>query len=506
MNNVYDEVHFFYSKFPHFDLVVKQQWLEKFLRKKAWAGRSDVDMRSIWQQIKYLYLYLDDIKVYAMSSLLPTDYVKAAVWTSERNPEFPLEEKQITYFFFVLKNFLQYLDTELNTDYMPALYAGMKHFYVNGMFKIPQDELGYDKIYDSLDQADGITPEDATRLNVLLESLLNKIGIYYKSEEFSSDFNRALSLYAGPFTVIPENENDDFWLGFWDYFLFDYHLICNDLSPLQHFYNTNKDFVQQTELRILQDLLKAEFTVFFINYVRDDDMVECTNLFTNEHMQLPQPDYGLYDYRKVLLYGHIYLKGVVMLNYITSVPASKNLRNRIKEEVVRQHQVYRQQEKSASLDDFFKRHAVAVRHTIDILVRLAKVNVVSPNLLMRGFPKIDTHNEQQDEQASVILRSLAARYHFSLYARNMMLKMWQHVCSSLPVAESPETRALSVFLSFTTVNGINFINKKLLLSRFNVNKELFQNDCEKIANALRLRVFDPRYLTEEGFVLSLFAF
>ena len=88
----------------------------------------------------------------------------------------------------------------------------------------------------------------------------------------------------------------------------------------------------------------------------------------------------------------------------------------------------------------------------------------------------------------------------------MMLKMWKHVCSSLPVAESPETRALSVFLSFTTVNGINFINKKLLLSRFNVNKELFQNDCEKIANTLRLRVFDPRYLTEEGFVLSLFAF
>ena len=71
-------VHFFYSKFPHFDLVVKQQWLEKFLRKKAWAGRSDVDMRSIWQQIKYLYLYLDDIKVYAaVATSWDTYYPKA---------------------------------------------------------------------------------------------------------------------------------------------------------------------------------------------------------------------------------------------------------------------------------------------------------------------------------------------------------------------------------------------------------------------------------------------
>ncbi len=88
MNNVYDEVHFFYSKFPHFDLVVKQQWLEKFLRKKAWAGRSDVDMRSIWQQIKYLYLYLDDIKVYAMSSLLPTPTLvfSRLITSSAQNP------------------------------------------------------------------------------------------------------------------------------------------------------------------------------------------------------------------------------------------------------------------------------------------------------------------------------------------------------------------------------------------------------------------------------------
>ncbi len=56
------------------------------------------------------------------------------------------------------------------------------------------------------------------------------------------------------------------------------------------------------------------------------------------------------------------------------------------------------------------------------------------------------------------------------------------------------------------INGVNFINKKLLLARLGVKKEDFQNECEKIADVLKLRIFDPRYLTEEGFVLSLYAF
>jgi len=506
MNNVYEEVGFFYNEYDNFDAIVKQNWVEKFLRKKAWAGRSDADMRMIWKHIKNLFSYMEEMQVHSINEMTGVDYVRAFLWLAEHNAVVKVTETQVKDFLFALRSFYQYLDAEINTSYMHELYAAMKYFYINGKFQIPQLDTGYDKIYDNLDRTDGITAEDAEHLNVLLETLLNKIGLYYKSKQFSLDFNRALALYAGPLNEVPDDDGEEFWLGFWDYFLFDYHLIKSDVSPLQHFYNTNKDVLQATELRILQDLLKAEFTVFYINYIRDDDMVECTNLFTQEHIQLPQPDFGLCDYKKVLLYGHIYLKGVVMLNYIPSVPASKNLRKRIQEEVSRQHAVYQYQDAAASLSDFFERHAIVVRHTIDILVRLAKVNVVSPNLLAPASLKFAQCPGQPDEKATSILKFLAERYHFSLYATNMLFKMWQHVCAALPVSALPESRALSVFLSFTTINGVNFINKKLLMSRLNVKKEDFQDECEKIANALQLRIFDPRYLTEEGFVLSLYAF
>lgn len=502
MKNVYEEVRFFYKEKQSFNSVVRQAWTEKFLQKKAWVGNSDEELRSMWHQLKYFYCYLENAGFRGINELSSADYIKAMFYLKEN---LSLSEDVVHHIFSVLRSFYEYLDTVNDTLYTDELFLGLKDFYMEDFCPTPKFLDIPDELYDQLDHTDGITREDAEQLNVLLETLLNKIGLYYKGDEFSLDFNRALALYAGPLNVIPEDESEEFWLGFWDYFLFDYHLIKSDLSPLKYFYNKNKKFLQSTELRILKDLMKAEFTVFYINYVRDDDLVECTNLFTNKKIQLPQPDFGLCDYRKVLLYGHIYLKGVVMLNYITSVSVSINLRKRIKEEVFRQHQIYKYQEKSASLNDFFKRHAIVVRHTIDILVRLAKVNVVSPDLLL-PFEDIDVSADVKDENAESVLKFLADRYHFSLYASTRLFKLWKHVCAVLPPSASPESRALSVFLSFTTINGVNFINKKLLLARLGVKKEDFQNECEKIAEILKLRIFDPRYLTEEGFVLSLYAF
>lgn len=504
MNNVYEDVNFFYNENPKFDSVIKKNWVEKFLRKKAWSGRSDQDMKKIWRQLEYFFSYIEWVQLFSVGEMRGADYAKAVLWIAENNPEFVLSESGITHFFFVIKTFYQYLDAELNTAYATGAYSGLKYFYVKEKFEIPK----LDKDYDYLYQADELSVEAADHLNSLLEGLLNKIGTYYKDVNFLQDFDRALSLYSGPLNITPEpgdNEGDEYWLGFWDYFLFDYHLIENDLSPLKYFYDENEDTLRFTELNMLQDLLQAKFTVFFINHICDDDMVECIDLFTGEKIYLPQPDYGICDYKKVLLYGHIYAKGVVLLNYITSVHASLNLRKRIKNEVLRQYEVYKYQNKKATLSEFFARHPGVVRHTIDILVRLSTVNVVSPNLLNSDFPKIDANARTEDEEARQILQWLAKRYDFSLYTKTMLFKMWEDVCSVLPVSDSASIRAVSVFVSFSTLNGADFIDKNLLFKLYDITKEDFQHECEKIANFLHLRIFDPRYLTEEGFIRSLYS-
>ena len=145
-------------------------------------------------------------------------------------------------------------------------------------------------------------------------------------------------------------------------------------TPLKNYYDIDK--LQQ---KIMRDLLKAKFTVFYITKILNDNLVECIDLFTDETFKMPMPEFGINEYKNLLFYGHINYSGFVMLNYITSVKISANLRKRIKEEVLKVMHLYFKQEKNAKMEDFFRKHSVVVRHIIYILLTLAKVNVISWN-------------------------------------------------------------------------------------------------------------------------------
>lgn len=506
MKNVYDEIQLFYDECIDFDGIIEQASIEKYLRKKAWRGNSDEDLKHIWKNLQWFIYYLDYIDLYDLNELSDLDYAKSLFWIAENNDTMVLNEESVKDFFAILEDFYRYLLKEKQITQLESLRNGKKHFFVEEQFTIPEIKSTDEEFYENLHTTKELSMKDANKLNVLLEKLLNKIGLYYKNEEFSFDFNRALSLYSGPFNVVPEEDGEEFWLGFWDYYLFDYHLVKNDSTPLRYFYESKKDVLTADEKHILNDLLRAKFTVFYINRLVNESVVECTNLLTDEKIQLPTPDYGLHDYKKVILYGHIYLDGVVMLNYITSIPASTILRKRIKEEIMRQQCLYKYQDPEVNIEQFFERHAIMVRHTIDILVHLAKVNVVAPELLLHQFPTIKQTIEKPDEAVTLLLQSLAKRYKFSLHATDLLLKMWGSFFNSFKSTDRAEFVAAGIFLSFATINGVNFINKKNFLKKLAVSDKEFSNSCKKIAEALQLRVFDPRYLTEEGFVLSLYAF
>ena len=69
------------------------------------------------------------------------------------------------------------------------------------------------------------------------------------------------------------------------------------------------------EKHVISDLLQAKFTVFYIKRILNNSMVECVDLFTDEIIKLPMPDYGIGDYKKMLFYGHIYVNGIVTVSY-----------------------------------------------------------------------------------------------------------------------------------------------------------------------------------------------
>lgn len=505
MENVYNKIEKFYLDHAGGSLIVEKPVIEGYLRQKAWNGMKDDELKELWRYIA-LFLqygalhYFDDL-----NGMASQDYVDFILWMEENDRGFSLSKENLEDFFDKMAPFHQYL-VKKNLLYDPELLEVAKEaFFSGGELLSPPKEEEDIMIADGFGSAP-VSDETALKLNFLLERLLNKIGCYYKNERFSLDFNRAMSLYAGPFNAVPEDDNEDFWLGFWDYFLFDYHLTQSDMIPLKFFYEEKKESLSADEQRVLRDLLSAKFTIFYITRVINPYVVECVNLMTDEIIQLPMPDYGMHDYKKVLLYGHVYAEGIVMLNYITSVQVSMNLRKRIKEEIQSQYKLFLSQQANAPLDEFFSRHAIVVRHIIDILVNLAKVNVGNP-FVQQYYKTSAPPDIIEDDEVAVKLREFAAQYRLGLFSTKLLVQMWYDFSSqNTKPLPAPDLMAAAIFMIFSTINGISFIRQKNVLKKIKANEAEVGGICNHVVNLLQLRIFDSRYLTEEGFILSLYAF
>jgi hypothetical protein len=342
------------------------------------------------------------------------------------------------------------------------------------------------------------------KLTETVEHLMGKLGSCFQQERYSEDFDRALYLYTGPFNHVPDNDQDDFWLGFWDYFLFDYHLLKNDVSPLKHFYMDHQEELTTDECEILRNLLNAKFTVFYISKVINQDWVECVNLFTKELFHLPFPDYDYKTLKKLLFFGHIFAQGMLMINYVTSIEVSVNLRRRIQEEILRLKDIFAIQQPGATVVDFFARHAQIVRHSIDILITLAKVNVASPRYLERKFPKAG-NDCIPPKGVTELIEQFAPGYRFSFFDCKLMSIMWHDFCRLSPVTvRKAGTWAAALIYAFSQTNNIRSITLEELAYDLGVSTSSIRTNNKKLVETLQLESFDPRYLSEEGFTYLIF--
>lgn len=512
MKNVYDQVQAFYNQNDGENLVISQEWVEGFLRQKAWQGIKDKELQGLWRSLEMFIAYLIHSDHEDLDDMDAQEYSLAIEWLSDQMDDFPLSLGTVRHFFDVLSDFYQYLINRRILSGMEELENAAKIIAGGNKIVLMRPEFAADEqgLFDT-DLATVFTkyPTDATdelskQVSEAVERLMVKLGNCFQQENFNEDFDRALYLYTGPFDSVPADEQDEFWLGFWDYFLFDYHLLQSDKTPLAYFDVTHQDSLNVDEREILHNLLYAEFTVFYINRVLNRDWVECTNLFTGKTFQLPCPDFDYKTLKKLLFFGHIFSQGMVMINYVTSIEVSANLRRRIKEEVLRQTAIFSIQNPAAGLPEFFVRHAQVVRHTIDVLVTLAKVNVISAAQLEQELPRIEekhvVHQEVHD-----FIASIAFQYGFSLFDTGLIQRMWHDFCQLTKVmVRKPAVWAASLLYAYSQVNSSRNIVVEDIARDLGVATSSIHNNRNKLFAVLNLKKFDPRYLNEEGFIFLIF--
>lgn len=508
IKNVYDEVRVFFDEELEWKSAIKREWIEGFLRQKAWQGANDQVLRDTWHNLQMFVAYLAYAGESSIDEMIAAEYSMAVEWMIVQTEGFRPSVTTVKQLFAVLREFYEYLATK-------KIYFDLEELEQAASFMTGGKRLKFIEAEDEesmFPQSSLAVPKDIGRVvGEAVERLMMKFGSYFQQENFMEDFDRALVLYLGPLGQMPENENDDeFWLGFWDYFLFDYHLLANDHTPIAQFESDYGSRLTDEEQKILQELRKAKFTVFYVDSVVNQDWVDCVNLLTDEKFRLPNPNYDYKLVKKLLFYGHVFLQQeeneLVMINFITSVEISTKLRRRIKEEINRQKAMLALQQVGATWDDFIARHANAIRHTIDLLATWARVNVTSYTQVERAFPQPAADVKAVNAAVTEALAAYMPRLGYSQHDVVLAQKLWQDFSQMTIVnVRKPTVWAAAVIQAYSQVNnGENDMPLDTLATELQAGKSSISANRSKLFAILKLEKYDPRYLSEEGMISLLY--
>ncbi|MBP2650715.1 MAG: hypothetical protein H6Q74_1540 [Firmicutes bacterium] len=502
MKNVYEEVHVFYEKEIEQELAISRDWIEGYLRQKAWQGTNDEELRELWRNLKMFLVYLEHTDADYLEEISYQEYSRVIEWLTNHVKGFKATLKPVRKFFSVLLEFYRYLALKKLVTDTTELEQAAEEIAGGDKVRLIDNSSLILKQNSSL-----LTEEFINIVGEVVEGLMLKLGEFFQRKEFNDDFQRALFLFSGPFNSIPEAEPGEvsmFWQEFWDYFLFDYRLLANDQTPIKEFATTHWNELNSEEQRVVEDLLHTEFAVFTINKVINTDWVECVNMFTEEVFKLPHPEFDYKEMKHMLFFGHVFSRETVLINCITSIKLSSNLRRRIKDEALRQKAIFEIQQPGATWTEFFSRHALAFRHTVDVLLNMAKLNVTPFDQIERSFPII-VNQRQPNEQVMALFAKIMPEYGFSKHDQSLAEKLWNDFSQLSSVAvRKAGAWAAAVIYSFALINSPQGISAEQLANDLAVSTSSIYTNRDKIFKALELAKYDPRYLSTEGLIYSLF--
>lgn len=513
MKNVYDLVAEFYQGKDKYEQVVAQDAVEKYLRKKAWNGADEAHLRFLWDILATVMTYIEEQDLYGLFSLDTYDHIEILYRLADKDKSFTLDEADVRRYFDAMRDIADYIATHFDDKeppYSDVLDEAQKAFYLRDMFLMPPRHA-LDEFYSSLDRGEGVEEEDIVRLNDMLDALLRRVGEYFQKEPYKRDFNRALTLYMGPEGGDDDPSNPlsmkhpDFWPGFWDFFLFDYHLIESDETPLYIYFMEEREKLSVSEQDIVRDLLHSEFRIFYVSGVTEDGL-SGRDLFTDELIELPPSEWGMMDLEHMIFFGHMHMRGIMMLNYVTAIPASEKLRARMKDILLGELEIYRCQDSEARLSDFFGRESAAVRHILHIMSSFAQLNLLKQqNLPERLVLPVEVADHFKKARADIII--FAMKLGFSRFAAKLLTYLFDDYLCVAEVETSPHEISAIVtacIISFGNLNGLCFDDVPNIESMLGAPASRVAHHMRGIHERLDCLMFDPRYLIEEGFVFSLY--
>ena len=505
MENVYDIIADFYEHDENWSMLLRREYAEGFIRKEAWKGSNDRQLQQEWEQIMMLCLYLGYAETF-LGDMTDDDFVDAIAWCGRNISDFKISYENVKLFLDTCRNLFVYLKSKnaITSAVAPQLAAErllgddfmLRVINENGEF-LPGEGL-----HDM-----HLTPNAPVKifLNIgdMLQKLLDELHYYFQKKEFNLDLERAVFLYNG---IFPEEQaeettdSDEFWQCFWDYFLFDYHLLEDDKTPLGHFYehgaSSNKELVEE--------LMRARLAVFSVDGVNDDNMYICTDFLTGEQYALNLPIDEEMDMRDMLFVGHCFYNNTMVMNYVRCLKIGRLARKRLHDILESCFEWYKIQEPEGTWNDFVARHPMLVRHLTYLYSAYVKLDRFGHETSVKGYKPNDI---SIDDEVTKCIENMMKSYHFSRRDISLATRLWKDFSHDESNGISkPEIWASGVVENYVRLNGVyNYSEQKVAEMCWQVPLGSLRTAADKIQKKLHIEKHDPRYCNEEGFLMMMFS-
>lgn len=508
--NVFDIVNEFYTQDPEWNSVLERRHVDNYLRSLAWQGSCDEELTDIWSNIMLLTIFLGNSENY-LGDMNRENFIDCVGWCGRNVAGFVVDEVNVRIFLEDIADFYSYLKKKKVIYRDSAPIEALEKLIVNDKLQLMDNQGNF---YSDVEKFNLYSSPDLPTkifINVLekMDNLLDAIRNYYADKKYYRDIERAAFIYsgivvAGALDESPESE--EYAQSFWDFFLFDYHLLGNDKFPLKHFYddlcagNYTEEGLAYKD--ILLELMKAHLLVFTVGDVNADNTYNCTDILSGEQYSLILPLEPDMETKDIVFLGHIYYNDSMVVNFLRGFKIGKAAFKRMLKVLQKAKQWFAvRHNDNVSWKAFVERNAMFIRHCLVIYSAHPRLDCFNYELELSNYQP----QPVLDDAVSKLIGDIMRPYSFSAYDIALCQTMWSDFQSKVQKKlRMPDIWAAGVIRNFIDLNGVyNYDAHKIAEMCHNVPVSAIYRTSKEIEESLQLTTGDPRYVNEEGLLFLL---
>ena len=510
--NVYDLIADFYNPDEEWNIYLRQNYAEGFIRFKAFQGASEAELCRIWNNIIILCAYASNVDIY-LGDLSADDFIDCVAWCGRNVSEFVLTAEKVAYFLDVCDDLIKYLQSR-NVIFNESEVALAKtKLLKDGQLQMLNQDGTFKPGYEqyALNANPDLPVKIFVNLNEHLNNLVEDMRQFFSQDKFAEDRQRAsLLFYGNPAEVkkeeVPrEAEEEQF---FWDYFFFDYRMLANDETPLYNYRAYyQKQHPETTEQAnscgdLLNTMLQARLVFFSMaGFDEQTGLYHCRDFFSKEYFELNLPTEVDFEVDSIIFLGHMLPDGTMVTNYLRCLKMGALAQKRLWELLSHLKSWYTVQcPKAADWQVFVYRNAIMV-------LRLA---MYYSTFYMMGTFTHETRIKDYVPRAAaedhpVLLAAwrLLGTVNFPYRDQKLLIQLWSDFLAGgtfIP-ADGVITWAIALIYVFIKLNKTYKISPVKYGKRANISEEEILEKVSCIELTLGIEPFDPRYIDEDGMLM-----